>query len=31
MLSRTGPLSRGDRWLFEVKWDGLRAIVSTAE
>jgi hypothetical protein len=29
MLARSGPLpTRGD-WAYEVKWDGLRAIVST--
>jgi ATP-dependent DNA ligase len=29
MLARSGPIpSRGD-WVFEVKWDGFRAIVST--
>jgi hypothetical protein len=29
MLSRPGPLPKGPRWTFEVKWDGFRAIVST--
>jgi bifunctional non-homologous end joining protein LigD len=31
MLSRPGPLPRGARWAFEVKWDGFRAIVSTVD
>jgi bifunctional non-homologous end joining protein LigD len=30
MLSRPGPIPRGLKWAFEVKWDGVRAIVSTA-
>jgi bifunctional non-homologous end joining protein LigD len=29
MLSRPGPLPTGSNWLFEVKWDGFRALVST--
>src|SRR5262249_13730285 len=29
MLSRSGSLPIGPGWLFEVKWDGFRAIVST--
>jgi ATP-dependent DNA ligase len=29
MLARSGPIpTRGD-WVFEVKWDGFRAIAST--
>lgn len=30
MLLRTGPLPVGPGWLYEVKWDGFRALVSTA-
>ena len=30
MLSRPGPIPAGPKWSFEVKWDGFRAIVSTA-
>jgi len=29
MLSRPGPVPKGPRWTYEVKWDGFRAIVST--
>jgi bifunctional non-homologous end joining protein LigD len=31
MLSRPGPLPTGPGWLFELKWDGFRAIVSTED
>jgi bifunctional non-homologous end joining protein LigD len=31
MLSRPGPLPRGARWAFEVKWDRFRAPVSTED
>lgn len=31
MLSRPGPLPSGSNWLFEVKWDGFHAIVSTED
>jgi bifunctional non-homologous end joining protein LigD len=31
MLSRPGPLPAGAGWSFELKWDGFRAIVSTAD
>jgi ATP-dependent DNA ligase len=31
MLSRPGPLPFGSEWSFELKWDGLRAIVSTED
>jgi bifunctional non-homologous end joining protein LigD len=31
MLSRPGPLPSGAGWSYEVKWDGFRAIVSTAD
>ena len=31
MLSRSGPLPSSTGWLFEVKWDGFRAIVSTED
>jgi ATP-dependent DNA ligase len=31
MLSKPGPLPTGDGWMFEPKWDGFRAIVSTIE
>jgi bifunctional non-homologous end joining protein LigD len=27
MLASTGPLPRGERWIFELKWDGVRALV----
>ena len=27
MLARTGPLPAGDKWGFEIKWDGIRALV----
>jgi bifunctional non-homologous end joining protein LigD len=27
MLARTGPLPTGDRWAYEIKWDGIRALV----
>jgi bifunctional non-homologous end joining protein LigD len=30
MLSKPGPLPSGRDWSFEMKWDGFRAIVSTA-
>lgn len=29
MLSRPGPRPSGSGWSFELKWDGVRAIVST--
>jgi bifunctional non-homologous end joining protein LigD len=28
MLATPGPLPRGDDWVFEVKWDGFRALVT---
>jgi bifunctional non-homologous end joining protein LigD len=31
MLSRPAALPSGSDWLFEVKWDGFRALVSTEE
>ncbi len=31
MLARSGPLPELGNWAFEVKWDGFRALVSTAE
>jgi bifunctional non-homologous end joining protein LigD len=31
MLSKPGPLPTGDGWMFEPKWDGFRAIVSTVD
>ena len=30
MLARSGPLPELGNWAFEVKWDGFRALVSTA-
>ena len=27
MLARTGPLPTGDKWGYEIKWDGIRALV----
>lgn len=29
MLARSGPIPTRGNWSYEVKWDGLRAIVST--
>jgi bifunctional non-homologous end joining protein LigD len=29
MLARSGPIPTRGEWVFEVKWDGFRAIVST--
>ena len=31
MLSRPGPLPTFGNWSFEVKWDGVRAMVSTVD
>ena len=31
MLSCPGPLPSGPGWVFEVKWDGFRAVVSTED
>ena len=31
MLLRPGPIPSGDGWVFELKWDGFRAIVSTED
>ena len=31
MLAQSGPLPELGNWAFEVKWDGFRALVSTAE
>jgi bifunctional non-homologous end joining protein LigD len=31
MLCRSAPLPRGPGWAFEVKWDGIRAIVETGD
>jgi ATP-dependent DNA ligase len=31
MLLRTGPIPSGEGWVFELKWDGFRAIVSTED
>ena len=28
MLATAGPLPEGDRWAFEVKWDGYRVLVA---
>jgi bifunctional non-homologous end joining protein LigD len=31
MLARSGPLPTRGRWAFEVKWDGVRALVRTGD
>jgi bifunctional non-homologous end joining protein LigD len=31
MLARSGPMPSGWGWSFELKWDGVRAIVSTED
>src|SRR4051794_2846406 len=31
MLARGGPLPKRGRWSYEVKWDGLRAVVRTGD
>jgi ATP-dependent DNA ligase len=31
MLCRSAPLPRGSGWAFEVRWDGIRAIVDTRD
>jgi hypothetical protein len=31
MLAKPGPLPTGPGWSYEVKWDGFRALVSTAD
>jgi hypothetical protein len=31
MLARSAPLSVGSGWVYELKWDGFRAIVSTED
>jgi ATP-dependent DNA ligase len=31
MRCRTGPIRCGNGWAFEVKWDGIRAIVDTRD
>jgi bifunctional non-homologous end joining protein LigD len=31
MLARPGPLPSGSGWSFELKWDGIRGLISTED